>query len=72
MKIEHNTDYFILQISQKTYLQQVLDRFDTGLYKKTHSTLMTENFTELSKICEEDELLTADLQNHYQQITESL
>ena len=61
MKIEQNADHSILQLSQKIYLQQVLDCFDAGMYAKTHSTLMTENFVKLSTIHEDDEFLITDL-----------
>ena len=61
-----------MQLSQKIYLQQVLDHFDAGMYAKTHSTFMTENFVKSFTICEDDELLITDLQTDYQQITESL
>src|SRR5204862_5979447 len=72
MKIEQNADHSILQLSQKIYLQQVLDHFDAGAYAKTHPTLMTENFVKSSTIHENDEFLITDLQTDYQQITESL
>ena len=72
MKIEQNADHSILQLSQKIYLQQVLDCFDADMYAKTHSTLMTENFVKSSIIHEDDEFLIIDLQTDYQQITESL
>src|SRR5205085_11166505 len=71
MKIEQNADHSILQLSQKIYLQQVLDHFDIDVYAKTHSTLMIKNFVKLSTIYEDDKLLITDLQIDYQQITES-
>ncbi len=72
MKIEWNANHSTLWLSQKIYLQQVLDCFDTGAYAKTHPTLMTENFAKSFTICEDDKLLITDLQTDYQQITESL
>src|SRR5204862_5782954 len=54
------------------YLQQVLDHFDTDIYAKTYSTLMTEIFAESSIIHKDDEFLITDLQTDYQQIIRSL
>ena len=72
MKIEQNADHSILQLSQKIYLQLVLDHFDADVYAKTHSTFMIKNFVKSFTIHEDDELLITDLQTDYQQITESL
>ena len=71
MKIEQNADHFTLQLSQKIYLQQVLDCFDADVYAKTHSTLMIKNFIKSFTIHENDKFLITDLQINYQQITES-
>ena len=72
MKIEQNADCSILQLSQKIYLQQVLDHFDTDMYAKTHLIFMTEIFAKSSIIHENDEFFITDLQTDYQQITEFL
>ncbi len=72
MKIKQNVNHFTLQLSQKIYLQQVLDYFDISMYAKTHSILMIKIFVKLFMIHEDNEFLISDLQTHYQQITESL